>query len=456
MGILQKVGGFLGINKFGQGLAATGRVLSGEVNKDIQTQNQTSSDIQKLNYVARQETDPIKKQRLLKMAQGFGTGTSAEEIDPNLNLKPKEILGSAANVVLNITGLSKVGNATKGFKLAKAAVPTAQTALKTVAKSTAQGAAFGAASGLEKNRSASGIAGSTAGGALIGGAIGGLSVGAKVLKDFVTKTTPEWLMNNAVKPTLDEARKTIKYGNDTLGKELLEEGVHGKPEKLLQIANQKLGSLEDDLQNVLNNAHLGGATIERKNLTSFVRDIVTEQKKIPGSGGNVQRIKDVFKSIPEKMTLQQANEMKRAIYQELRSPAYKLDAKLSAKAGTLKAIAKGLKTEIENQVGGSVVKDINRKLAMYGRLENRIVDQLARAMKNNGFGLTDAILASGGIASMNPLGMLASLGGIGLRHGGSALETGAAVGLNKLQNIGTGATAQAEKELLKRGVMNLP
>lgn len=441
MGLFQKVGNFLGINKFGEGIATAGRVLTGQVGKDIATQNRLGEDSQKILYVAKQEKDPVKKAQLLKLANQTATNSvsvAPEKIDPGINLKPKEIIGSAANVGLNIL--------TPGaFKGSSAAV---------VGKNALLGAGFGAASGLEKNRSTSGIIGSAVGGTLVGAAVGGATVGTKVLKDFLTKTTPEWLMNNAVKPTLDEARKTVKFGSDTIGQELLAEGVHGKPETLLKIANEKMNSLEDELQNTLNNAHLSGATILRKDLIPFGRDIIAQQKKIPGSAGNVQRIKDVFKSIPETMTLQQANEMKRAIYQELRSPAYKLDAKLSTKASALKMIAKGLKTEIENQVGGNIVKEINGKLSLYGRLEDRIMDQLARSM--HGFSLTDAILASGGLATGNPLGFLSGLGLAGLRHIGSALETGTAVGLNKLQNVGEGITAKGASEVLRRGALNVP
>lgn len=440
MGIIPKFAKFLGIDKFGQGLATAGRVISGEVKQDTQNQMSISNNVQMLNYAAKKEADPVKKKRLLSLAQGFGTGTSAAEIDPGLNLSNKEILGSAANVALNV--------ATPGaFKGGKAAV---------IGKNAALGAGFGAASGLEKNRSAKGIVGSTVGGGAIGAGIGVATIGARALKDFLTKTTPEWLMNTAVKPSLDEARKSVKYGRETLGKELLDEGVKGGPEKMLQIADDKIKLLEDDLQNVLNNAHLSGATIERNSLNPYIQDALAHQKKIPGGAGNVQRIQAIFKTIPEKMTLQRANEMKRAIYQELRSPAYKLDAKLTAKAQVLKSIAHGLKQEIEKTVGGTVVGDINRKLSLYGRLEDRIVDQLARSMRNHRFGLTDAILAAGGIASLTPAGLLLSIGGIGARHAGAALETGTAQALNKLQDVGTGVVAKTLKGVLKRGALNVP
>jgi hypothetical protein len=448
MGILQKAGNFLGINKFGQGAAAATRVLTGEVKQDIAGQNQTSSDVQKLLYAARNEKDAAKKQKLLKLAQSFGTGTAAETIDPNLNLSNKEILGSAANVALNV--------ATPGaFQGSKTAV---------VLKNAALGSGFGLASGLEKNRSTSGVIGSGVGGGLFGAGLGLSSIAVKAAKDFVTVTTSKWLMNKAVTPTLNELRKNVRFGSETLGNELLKEGVKGGPKKLLQIADGKLATYEDELRSVLTAPGLSEARISRSQIHPYVADLVKNKAGTPGLAGDAQRIKDILKSMPEELTLPQANEMKRRIYGELADPAYRFDAKLSTKAQALKQIAKGLKTEIENTVGGTVVKDINRKLSIYGRLQDTITDQMARSMKNHALGLTDALLLiAGGAGSAldqdsksKPLGLLAALLAIGARHNSTAVFSEAANLLNKGQKIGTGVAGQAVKETARRTILNAP
>lgn len=439
MGILQKAGDFLGISKFGQGIASTIRVATGEVGKDIALQQQASDQSGKLLYAAKQEKDPTRRAKLLKMATDITSSVpTASQIDPGLNLSNREILGSAANIALNV--------ATPGaFKGGKAAI---------IGKNALLGGAFGAAAGLEKNRSAKGVVGSTVGGALIGGALGTASVGLKALKDFTSKTTPKWLMDKAIKPTLDEARKTVKYGQQSFGSELLKEGVKGSPKKLLQIADSKLTSLEDDLQKVLSSPSLSGVRITRESIAPHLQDLMTAKAGTPGLQGEVQRIKNIFDSIPEQLTIQEANQMKRRIYSELRDVSYKLDAKLATKGKTLKLIAGGLKTEIENAVGGTVVRDINQKLSLYGRLETRIVDQMARSMQNNSFGLTDAILTAGGMATMNPVLMLSALG----KHavGSTAFRTTAAQGLSKIQKVGTGFAGQAVKNVTKKAILNIP
>lgn len=433
MGAIQKVGNFLGVKKFADAMATTGRVLSGSVAKDIKTQEDADNAMMKVTYAMKNEKDPNKKKQLAKLAQSLLTNKqqTAEQIDPGLNLTTKEILGSAANVALNVAMPG-------AFKGSKGAI---------IAKNAALGSAFGAASGMEKNRDISGIVGSTVGGALVGGALGTAGVLTKSIKDFVGKKTPEWIMNKAVKPALQDLKKNVKYGSETLGKQLLDEGVAGGPKKLLEIANNKTSQLENELQTALTHPGLADARITKDKISPYIKDLIEQKAGTPGMSGDVQRIKNVFDSMPESMTISEANIMKRRIYNELRDISYKLDSKLSTKASTLKQIAKGLKTEIENAVGGTVVKDINQKLSIYGRLENSMVDQLAREMKNNGIGLTDAILLAGG----DTTSLLAIL-----RHLGKGAETYTAQGLSKIQNVGTGLLGKTTKDIIRRGTLNLP
>jgi hypothetical protein len=442
-GALRKLGGFLGINKFGQGLATAGRVLSGETGKDIALQQANTVQIDRLVYAAKQEKDPEKRKKLLSIAQGFASGnTSASDIDPGLNLTKKEVLGSAANIGLNILTPA-------AFRGSKAAI---------LGKNAALGAGFGTATGMADNKGVGGIVGNAIGGAAIGTAIGGAGIGLRALKDFTSKTSPKWLMDKAIRPSLDEARKNVKFGQKTLGEELLNEGVKGGPQKLLDIADQKLTSLEDELQSILSSSSLAESRITRSKLTPYFKDLIETKSGIPGLDGDVKAINKIINAIPEEMTLQEANVMKRRIYGELRDVAYKLDSKLGNKAKALKVIAAGLKREIENEVGGTVVKDINQKLSIYGRLENRITDELARSMRQRGISWSDALIATGGIANLTPAGLLSALGAIGVKHavGSAAFKTNTANLLTKTANVGTGRAANILKGTAKRAALNLP
>lgn len=432
MGLFPKAAEFLGIKKFGQGIASAARVFTGGVDNDIRNQQRADASMQKVLYAARNEQDPVKKQRLLDFVKRTqGNQITASDIDPGLNLTKREIWGSAANTVLNI--------ATPGaFKGGKAAI---------LGKNALLGSAYGAASGLEKNRNLSGIIGSTVGGTIIGGATGATGIFAKAAKDFIGKKIPVWMMNKAVKPALQDLKKNVKFGTKTLGEELLNEGVKGGPKKLLEIARNKLTSLEDELQRILDNPALSEARITRKQIEPYLSDLITTKKGIPGLASDANKIEGIIRSIPKELTLQEANQMKRRIYEELRDIAYRLDAKLGVKSSALKQIARGLKTEIENTVGGTVVNDINRKLSIYGRLENSMSDQLAREMRNNGIGLTDAILLAGG----DTTSILALL-----RHLGNATQTHIAQGMSKVSKVGTGRTAKIVKGVAKRAALNAP
>lgn len=434
MGVIKKIGNFLGVKKLADATASTARVFSGAVKEDIQNQANADDTMQRITYALKNEADPEKKQRLKNLAQSLlnQRQPGATEIDPGLDLNAKQIYGSAANTALNVA-------LPGAFKGGKAAV---------IAKNAALGGAFGAASGLEKNRNASGVVGSTVGGALVGAGVGTLGLFAKAAKNFISKQVPESIMNIAVKPALQDLKKNVRFGSDTLGKQLLEEGVKGGPRKLLEIADARSKEFENQLQSVLNSPGLEEARITRDQIVPYVKELTRLNSNVPGMQGEVQRIKNVVDSVPESMTLAEANQMKRDIYEKLRDVSYKLDAKLTTKSDALKQIAKGLKTEIENTVGGTVVRDINQKLSIYGRLENSMVDQLAREMKNNKVGLTDAILLAGG----GPTGILALL-----RHVPQGAETYAAQGLRKVGKILEGESSQGIKnQVIRRSGLNLP
>src|SRR3990167_4752640 len=105
---------------------------------------------------------------------------------------------------------------------------------------------------------------------------------AKATKDFVGARVPEWIMNKAIKPALQDLKKNVKYGTDTLGKELLNEGVKGGPKKLLEIAENKQNSLEADLQSVINHPNLANARIKREDVFPYLKELFVHKKQIPG------------------------------------------------------------------------------------------------------------------------------------------------------------------------------
>lgn len=198
--VLQKVGDFLGISKFGEGIGIAANNLTGGLKplEDAQKSLLAESDTLFKQYrAARDSGDKAKAQKLLGLmqqnnealkvlAQQFtdvGTG----------GLSNKEVLGSAALTAGNIllAGAGTSGNAVRGSigatagEAVKSVVPAIAKPIvrnagataylsslgANVARSAAVGGAFGVASGAEQNKDTTGIMQSAALGLLVGGAI---------------------------------------------------------------------------------------------------------------------------------------------------------------------------------------------------------------------------------------------------------------------------------------------
>jgi hypothetical protein len=438
--IQEKIASFMGIEKAGQGLATAGRVLSGSINQSGNEASQSLLDYNK-EMVARRASGAKltdgQKSRLQQIASGSDRGyTEQSQIDTGSALSNKEVIGSFGNVALNVA----MPTAFKGGLGAQAA------------KSAALGAGFGTTGGMNDKEDIGGIIKSTITGAVIGGAIPvvGKAIGkvASKARKAVTQNLPESLMNHAVKPTLNELKKNIKTGSETLGKELLDESVSGSPKKLLKISDSKLTSLESELQSALKSSK---GTITREKLRPYFEDTIKTLQQTPGSKDAVLKVEDLLVDVPETMSLETANVIKRNLYSRLRDVAYKIDPSLSDKANAMKVLARGLKVEIENNSDNpELIKSINKKLSIYGRLEDRVVDILARDGRNNMVGLTDTIL--GGAGFVNPLAWVALLG----KHASTSTRvlTKTAKVLNRGKNIGTGKTTKVIKEVTKRALYN--
>ncbi len=440
--ILQKAAGFLDIEKAGQGIASSIRQLTGDNNQsgneEAAAAQQQSDIMKKYAPGTTQRKDALSK--FNKIYEG-GIATQAE-IDPGSALSNKEVLGSFGSLALNVAAPSV-------FKGGLKAV---------AAKNAVVGSAFGATSAMSQKKDISGIIKSAIGGAVVGGAIpiaGKLAskVGGSI-KTKITQQLPESLMNHAIKPTLNELKKNIKTGSPTLGKELLQEGVAGSPEKLLKISDARLTSYENKLQSALKNSK---GTITRDSLRPYFKDTIEKLQMTPGSKDSVVKVEAILADVPNSMNLLTANKIKRNLYDRLRDVAYKLDPSLSDTAQTMKTLAKSLKIEIEKQSGNpDNIREINKRLSIYGRLEDRVVDILARDGRNKILSLTDTIGASAALGTMNPLLLGAFLGKKAIES--ESVLTKTAVSLNKLNNLTVGkktkTISKGLKAVTKRALLN--
>lgn len=454
--------GFLGVEKFGQGYATAVRVNSGEADQSgkesYQSLKDTTEVLKTLHNLPKDDPRREHLVNFLKQTIDQQSYTPQSQIDPGTTLSNKEVLGSAANVALAAT----MGGKLSSFNGAGQVSKTAQAVNKVAApfsKSTVlgkagnlgvQGAAYGLAGGLNDGKSGTDLVKSTATGAAFGAgaSLAGSAIGKT--KELVFKDGPRTLMDRAVKPTVDELKKNVKYGSKTLSDELLNEGVKGTSKGLLEISERELTQNEDKLQAILQ--HSDG-TVKKADIAKYLEPAITKIKKTPGVTGHADTFTEVLNDLPDTMTVSEANEIKRLIYDELRDVAYHIDPKLSKTKEAMKLVAKGLKTEVEKQSGNAdEVIALNKKLSIYGRLEKRVVNELARTRP--AMDLKDMLIS--GFASQHPLGWATLIGKKTFET--TVAKTYAAQGLHKVEQLTQKPAAQAIKKgvnaVAKKAVLN--
>lgn len=357
------------------------------------------------------DTNPATK-FIQKNFAGEKVGKSIGTLAGYLSSKNKEFYDTSAPTPTQVGGDILAGAA----QVVGAKIPSATTIAGKGAQLGALGAAAAGGTATAEGKPLDDVFKS----ALLGGTIGfGLGAGTGAIGKGVTgltKKAPANIYNTAIKSNLQDNKIAIKYGGKTLGEELIDRGIKGGDKKLLATAQKGLQNSEDKLQSILSKSD---KTITRKELSGYLDDLISQKQSTPGLADEVDKLRNVLNEVPENMSIAQANQIKRNLYNALGDVKFKLDPTLSTKQEAMKAIAKGIKTEIENktagEVGEDVVRNINKDLSVYGKLQDRIVDKLARANRNNLFQLGDFGL--GGVGAI-----------VGAATGGAGAVGGALAG----------------------------
>lgn len=340
-----KAGDFLGVKKFGQGIGTA------------------------LFFKTREGKE------LLKRANE-GEKYAAQTLNEIMNEAPtnKEIVGSAA-----LTGLNALsGGVIKGAQ-------TASNAGK-LARGTVMGAAYGVAGGAEQNKSTGGIVKQGAQGAALGAFLSSLGiVGSKVKEKTseIGQKGAERLYNSAVKPDFRDTEKAVKYGGKTLGREMLDRRIIGGKEKLYQTAQKELEKNEAKLQKLINTSDY--EVITKDEIVNSIKPFITEKQGTPTlkSARDLEKVGKAIELLPDKISLNEANRLKRNIYQELSDRAFKTDGSLASEAEVNKNVALALKSLIEKKVGGDSVRLLNKELGTFKKLEEAMLKRISRDSSNN-------------------------------------------------------------------------
>ena len=400
---------FLGT--LGQGIATAYRTVTGQNNQAGNEQAQAlSDDLKVVKAIHSPTTTPANKANLLSTLQrNQAHNVSPSDIDPGINLKPRQVVGAAV----------------KAGSLALNPIDAA--------------GVFGAGDAIDKGRSLVGTLGETAASA----------VGGKLLGDATTKVF------DTVAPKLSEAlektnlrltptqKANLGAKADDAAKWLSENKVVGTPEGRFDKVDAIYDKTEDTLQKFLK-TDAKDVTVPRKGLTSALEDLKANYKNDADSldiNKQIDRAKETLKTNQKpKIAVSDLNEMKRSTYKN----AYN-QAGSKVRDDVEKAIGDVYRSSIEDATNGMKVagKDIGTFNKEYGRIINaKNFLQIAKGRNQIGWiGRTIAGAVGAGLSEHFGGGALADATAFGAGELGANVVAGtlprsaAAAGLRSLSNL---------------------
>lgn len=225
----------------------------------------------------------------------------------------------------------------------------------------------------------------------------GFSVVAKGIES-VLKRVPETAWSSILKRTPTEAAK-----NPNLTRQAAETGLTGLTrQSIANKAQTAIQSIEVTLDDLLSNSK---GKINTAKIAGYLADLRNSYAVIPGEKSSVRAIDEIASELYDSfktgqaMTLVEANQLKRNIYQVIAKSYGKGMLELPAKTEAQKLVAAGLKREIEKVI--PEVKNLNEKQAIYIQIKKALDKTIARTegkgIAGTGVGLYDLLI--GGIGS---------------------------------------------------------
>lgn len=239
--------------------------------------------------------------------------------------------------------------------------------------------------------------------ATIGGALSLLSAPIQKLIEKV----PETAWGSILKRT-----PAVVVKNPDLEADAAKTGLVGMTrQSILDKAGSEITNIETSLDSIIKQAK---GDISTSKLSEYVKPLRDAYSRIPGEEGSVKAIDGVLESLQnkgEKISVQDAQQLKKDIYQHIAKSYGKGLMEISPITEAQKQIARGLKTEIQNIV--PEIKGLNEKWAVYNGIQEAIDKTLARqtgkGVAGTGVGLYDLLTAGIGESAFGPVGGL--LGG---------------------------------------------
>lgn len=290
-------------------------------------------------------------------------------------------------------GVGAVGKATLAGKIGKGLVQGAKVG-------AVSGGAYGAGEELQDTKSTlgstlkAGALGTAIGGAtggVLGGTFPAVTAGIKSLK-------PEKIMNRVARVNPSDAIKFKKLANTDIGDYLIKRGIYGNDEEIVTQLSDRFIRSKDVADEAI--AKLGG-TWKHKPVTTALDDLLARETRISSEGApsrDLARITElVNKNKLDGLEMKEINEVKRLYERNIKLDYLKQNLPESvARANTIDDAIRTWQFAQADKLGLKNLPEINKETQLARQLGDALLKKGQSQQGNNAFGLTDAILISGG------------------------------------------------------------
>jgi len=250
---------------------------------------------------------------------------------------------------------------------------------------------------------------------------GGFPIAGKVLSPLakIAQKIPETAWGSILKRT-----PMVAVKNPELEKQIAKEGLIGISKKAI---SKKAGKEIQNIELQIGQALEGkGGEVSTWNVIESLRKMHAAYKQIPGEEKSVEAIISIANGLLDKgvkISVKEANELKRNIYGLIQKSYGKGLLEVPAKTEAQKMLARGLKVEIEKAV--PEVKNLNARQAIFIQTKNAIDKTIARetgkGIAGTGIGLYDIMI--GGLGTGVGYAVHSPLVGVGAVIGKKTLES---------------------------------
>lgn len=336
-------------------------------------------------------------------AQGYREGGNMNVLGINVEEQKafgqggvKQIVGDAAKSASYLYGggaVGSVGKATLAGRIGQGFVQGAKGGL-------ISGSLYGGGNAIQRENA---TVGSVAKEAAIGGGIGLLSGGVlggalPVIPALVKAAKPEKIMQRVARVNALDQEKFARTAKESIGEYLVKRGIYGNDDQIVnQLAKRFTDSknVADDALSKLQGSWKNGAVSDA--LSDLAeREARVSSKNVPSQ--SFARVSElVQKHETRGLTMSEINEVKRLYERNVRLGYLKeRNTDMVARSTNIDDKIRTWQFSQANNLGLKNLGEINKETQLARQLGDALLKKNARSGGNNAFGLTDAILISGG------------------------------------------------------------